>query len=1070
MALQLGEQPLELFEPAHHVVVLVVADQQGVALVVRLAQFEDAGGQGVRLLFRRCETRPGVFGKLPRCLARTLPRKLPGIRSRSTSRHSITLFPASDASRPMVRSEDKAVRGARIVGHMATFTFGAGNARKLLRLPLYGLGAIAALLVPRSGRRWAFGSGVGLGEGALPLYHAARERLGEETRLVWLASSDAELAAARAAGLDAEAKHSVRGWWTTLRSRVLVVTHGFGDVNRYATSGGFTVQLWHGIPLKKLHLDTPAALRVRFLPDHRLVRAVMARGHRLASRGIGVFPAASELVAPRIASAFGIPLSRVVVTGDPRDDVLYAGTPEERQATGLARIADAIGPIGDDRLVLYAPTWRDGAADPGAPTLEEWDAIAAWLERSKSVLLVRTHPLGLGDYAAGTARSTRVRMLGPDRLADITEVLPAIDLLVTDYSSIAYDFALTDGPILFFAPDIEQYARRRGLYENYRIFSGGRYVTSWANVLEELDGVTPGSAFGDELTAHTRWLRDEHFDHTTGGATERVLDHILDVVSPENSGERGADSPKSGLARSESPEKRDRTRVAEVTFEAEPPALRVSLRADAGSEITGVRLDGARAFAVGALDPDAGGQLTARFPLLTTRWGANGLALPSGDYRVTLDGVIPTSRLSVDAALPEILLAELFHATVHAESGGLVVRITPPLAEDERGPRAQKALERDYRRSRPTPERAVFLESFYGQSAACNPLGIDRALLALRPDVTRYWSVVDGSVAIPEGGIRIIEGSRDWWRVRASARVLVINDWLRKRYRRRTHQHVLQTWHGTMLKRLALDRSDRGWRSRIAIRREDKRWDALLAQNSYSARIFRSAYGHRGPIWEEGYPRNDQFDQPGRAAEIRTALGIPDGIRVVLYAPTWRDDRTEMVDYVDLTSFVSELGDDHVLLVRGHSRTLRYGRDLRGRGLDRCHELPRYGRPAADRRRARDRLLVGHVRLHRDRTPGGVLHAGPCALQPGPARVLLRPARRGTRSGRAHPRRVARRDPRGRGRPARLCEPRRSLARAVHPVGRRLIRCARRRVAGEQRLALARTPYARCRPHHGRRA
>src|SRR5690606_2849041 len=57
----------------------------------------------------------------------------------------------------------------------ATFTFGAGNARKLLRLPLYALGALAALLVPRTAKLWAFGCGIGLGEGALPLYRVARE-------------------------------------------------------------------------------------------------------------------------------------------------------------------------------------------------------------------------------------------------------------------------------------------------------------------------------------------------------------------------------------------------------------------------------------------------------------------------------------------------------------------------------------------------------------------------------------------------------------------------------------------------------------------------------------------------------------------------------------------------------------------------------------------------------------------------------------------------------------------------------------------------------------------------------
>jgi CDP-glycerol glycerophosphotransferase (TagB/SpsB family) len=164
--------------------------------------------------------------------------------------------------------------------------------------------------------------------------------------------------------------------------------------------------------------------------------------------------------------------------------------------------------------------------------------------------------------------------------------------------------------------------------------------------------------------------------------------------------------------------------------------------------------------------------------------------------------------------------------------------------------------------------------------------------------------------------------------------VLIVNDWLRKRFRRRRGQHVLQTWHGTMLKRLALDRSP-GLRTRIAVRRERARWDALLAQNEYSARIFRSAYAMDGPIWVDGYPRNDVLqaspaERAGRREQVREAVGVPDGARVVLYAPTWRDDRTEMVDYVDLTTFASELGDDHVMLVRGHSRTLRYGQDLAG--------------------------------------------------------------------------------------------------------------------------------------------
>lgn len=810
---------------------------------------------------------------------------------------------------------------------MASFTFGAGNARKVLRLPLYALGALATLAVPRTPRLWVFGSGIGVGEGALPLYQHARATLPRSVRLVWLAGSDDELDAARSLGFDAERRRGWRGFRLTLRARVIVVTHGFGDVNRFGTRGGFVVQLWHGIPLKRLHLDSPATLRVSFLPDHRLVRAAMARAYRWAGRGISLFPVSSELVAPRIVSAFGVEPGRVVVTGDPRDDVLLRGTSASRRLAARELLEARVGALpAGARLVLSAPTWRDGAPDPGVPSDADWDAIASWLERTGSVLLLRTHPLGSGDYAAGPARSDRIRMLGADLLAEITPVLPAVNALVTDYSSIAFDYSLVGGPIVFLAPDVERYAQSRGLYVPYRSFTGGRQLGSWEHVLEALDETTDaGPAFAANV-AHAAWLRDENFDLLDGRATERVLAETL-----HRSGVGAAlDLPGVPVPLATTP----RTRVTGVRFEGgDVPSLVVELDSGAAS----VHWDGPRTRRVATISATSQG-VDAEFALLSPRWGAPDLAMPSGDYRLTVK--IPalvesvgrgnvSTRVELAAELPDELRHPLFRASVIAHAGGLVLRVSPPLEDDERGPRAQKRLERTYRLSRSAAEDAVFFESFYGQSTGDNPGGIDRALAELRPQTARYWSVVDGSVAVPEGGIRIIEGSREWWRVRGAARALIVNDWLRKRFRRRRHQHVLQTWHGTMLKRLALDRNP-GLRTRIAVRRESARWDALLAQNEYSAEIFRSAYAMRRPIWQHGYPRNDVLTDPGVAARVRRDLGIGDDLRVVLYAPTWRDDRTEMVDYVDLARFAGELGPDRVLLVRGHSRTLRYGHDLDG--------------------------------------------------------------------------------------------------------------------------------------------
>lgn len=148
---------------------------------------------------------------------------------------------------------------------MASFSFGTGNAAKLLRIPLYALGRLGTLLVPR-GRRWVFGCGAGIGDGALALQrHAAA--LGHDT--LWLTADDREARDAAALGIRTVPRSGLRGWWATARAGVVVVTHGLGDVNRYANGGAFVVQLWHGIPLKRIGLDSPATTQVPPVPVPR---------------------------------------------------------------------------------------------------------------------------------------------------------------------------------------------------------------------------------------------------------------------------------------------------------------------------------------------------------------------------------------------------------------------------------------------------------------------------------------------------------------------------------------------------------------------------------------------------------------------------------------------------------------------------------------------------------------------------------------------------------------------------------------------------------------------------------
>ncbi len=336
-----------------------------------------------------------------------------------------------------------------------------------------------------------------------------------------------------------------------------------------------------------------------------------------------------------------------------------------------------------------------------------------------------------------------------------------------------------------------------------------------------------------------------------------------------------------------------------------------------------VTLEGPRARITGQVSGDSV-SWRATVPLRAARWGRGELPLPSGSYRLSGVGA-DGDALALIGDFPARTLAGL-----RVRVSDDAVEIGPPVDPSYGSGDGQAALERRYAFRPDVLENAVFFESFYGRNASCNPLAIDRELARVAPGITRYWSVVDLSVAVPDGAVAVVEGSPQWWQARAASRLLVVNDWLRRRYVRRPGQRVLQTWHGTPIKRLALHRPGFDPRRMLAVLRESRRWDILLAQNAYAERVLRRAYAFRGPLWVEGNPRNDLLVRAdaGDHARIRRALGVDDAARIILYAPTWRDDRTEMVDFLDLDALAA--AQDAVILVRGHSRTLAPGRDTAG--------------------------------------------------------------------------------------------------------------------------------------------
>jgi teichoic acid ribitol-phosphate primase len=225
---------------------------------------------------------------------------------------------------------------------------------------------------------------------------------------------------------------------------------------------------------------------------------------------------ASQASAVHYAEAFRQPLERFVSRlGIPRTDVFFG---EER----LARTQDAVrgryGLTDGRRVVLYAPTFRgDSVTDAHATDDLDLGVLHAVLG-DDHVLLIRLHPF----IRSSTTIGPELRGFAVDVSdhPDINELMLVSDVLVTDYSSAIYEFALLGRPMVFFAPDYDAYERERGFYFDYRTGVPGP-------IFETTEALAAYLRAGEFDLDRVERFRRASFDVADGRSTVRFTDELI---------------------------------------------------------------------------------------------------------------------------------------------------------------------------------------------------------------------------------------------------------------------------------------------------------------------------------------------------------------------------------------------------------------------------------------------------------------------------------------------------------------------------------------------------------------
>jgi CDP-glycerol glycerophosphotransferase (TagB/SpsB family) len=224
-----------------------------------------------------------------------------------------------------------------------------------------------------------------------------------------------------------------------------------------------------------------------------------------------------------MVSAFRASPDDVAVTGLPRNDLLGLPDGEVIRHFGL-EAPPSVAP--GRRLVLYVPTFRDFDR-VGRSIPLDWCGIEALMEKHDAAFLLKLHP----HDAASTPSLTkypRIQLLPGD--SDIYPALRHTEVLITDYSSVFFDFLLCNRPVIFYPYDIVDYRTRdRGFYYPYEEVTPGHHVHDRRQLLRRLDEVL---AQGDPDHEEARRLVRERFHSTEEGLACQAVSRRLRAFNP----------------------------------------------------------------------------------------------------------------------------------------------------------------------------------------------------------------------------------------------------------------------------------------------------------------------------------------------------------------------------------------------------------------------------------------------------------------------------------------------------------------------------------------------------------
>lgn len=339
-----------------------------------------------------------------------------------------------------------------------------------------------------------------------------------EIRAIWFSANPEVVLSLRSKGYEAYRFYAPKGILLALRARVGFISHSsVRDIRPFVfTPATVLVNLWHGIPLKRIALDDNVSevRNKRFCRYLQWLSQLLCPGFR---RQADIFTAASAEDQRNFATAFNFPIEHIKITGYPRNDVLF------NQGADQHRILA-------QKKGIYVPTFR-GKENSSFDFFDQFGfdvkEVDSFLATNNTQLYLKLHHFNFPTQPIQDLinAAENIFFYAQD---DIYEELASFDFLITDFSSIYFDFMLTQKPIIFAPFDMAGFEGSvRQLYYDYDEVTPGPKAYNWPELLDCIAQVLHHPEEYSECIINTRSRFHSYADDRS---CERVYQEVMSLL------------------------------------------------------------------------------------------------------------------------------------------------------------------------------------------------------------------------------------------------------------------------------------------------------------------------------------------------------------------------------------------------------------------------------------------------------------------------------------------------------------------------------------------------------------